>query len=46
MDRAEYILGKKLFHHKFTQKIDFFFHGVQTNYDIYMHSKKSEHNVR
>ena len=23
-----------------------YFHGVQTNYDIYMHSQKSEHNVR
>ena len=43
MSRAEYILGNNLFHHKFTQKN---VHGVQTKYDIYMHSKKSEHNVR
>ena len=46
MSRAEYILGKNLFHHEFTQKNVFFLHGVQTNYDIYMHSKKSEHIVR
>ena len=45
MNRAEYILGKKLFHHKFTQNNNFF-HGVQTNYDIYTHSKKSKYNVR
>ena len=25
MSRAEHILGNKLFHHKFTQKIDIFF---------------------
>ena len=45
MRRAEYILGKKLFPHKFTQK-NVFFHGMQTNYDIYMQSKQSEHNVK
>ena len=47
MSIAEYILGKQIFHHKFTHKKQgFFCHGVQTNYDIYMDSKKSEHNVK
>ena len=45
MSRAEYILRKKLFHQNFIQKAVFFL-GVQTNYDIYTHSKKSKHNVR
>ena len=34
MSRAEFILGKKLVHHKFTHKKGFFLYGVQTNYDI------------
>ena len=45
MSRAEYILGKQLFYHKFTKKTDNFFHGVQTTYYIYMQNKKSEHGV-
>ena len=39
MSRAEYVLGKQLFHHKFTIKNKCFFHGVQTKYDIYMENK-------
>ena len=40
MSRAEYFLGKELFHCQFTKKKCISFHGVQTNYDIYMHNKK------
>ena len=32
-------MGNKLLHHKFTTKNGFFFHGVQTSYDIYMNNK-------
>ena len=40
MSRAEYFLGNKLFHRKFTTTTNVFFHGVQTNYNIYMNNKK------
>ena len=44
-EQSRIFFGTQLFHHKFTTKNGFFFHGVQTKYDIYMHNKKSEHVV-
>ena len=43
MSRGEHFFGYKLFQNKFTKNMIFFLHGVQTNYDIYMQNKKSEH---
>ena len=42
MSRAEYFLGSKLFHHKFTEE-EKNIYVLQTNNDIYMHNKKPEY---